>query len=207
MNNYQLFFAILGAVLYLIGFVPYIYHVFHGRVVPHAFSWTVWAILSGINTYILVLQSWLDSSIISPTIRTSCLCIGSIVWWFYIRKVHISRWDILAIFLAWICLMVAYLYGAENAVIPTILVDMLVLFPTIRKIYDNPDTEDAFTWFLVVFSQLATIASFPVHTLNNSLYWWYEVFVNLLVGLYILRMQRNFHSWRYVFVRIIRRLR
>ena len=47
-------FAILSAVLYLAGFLPYIYQTFRGRVVPHAFSWTVWAIISAINTYSLL---------------------------------------------------------------------------------------------------------------------------------------------------------
>ena len=50
----SLFFVILGTLIYLVGFLPYIYHVFHGRVVPHPFSWTIWCILSGINTYVLL---------------------------------------------------------------------------------------------------------------------------------------------------------
>lgn len=57
MSYLQIFLSFLGAFLYLVGFVPYMYHVFRGRVIPHAFSWTIWAILSSINTYALFMST------------------------------------------------------------------------------------------------------------------------------------------------------
>lgn len=45
--------ALISVVLYAIGFVPYIYHVFHGRVIPHPFSWSVWMLFGIINASIL----------------------------------------------------------------------------------------------------------------------------------------------------------
>lgn len=114
----------------------------------------------------------------SPVVRSVALVIGSIIAWFYISRVHISRLDIIAIVLAGICLIVAYIYGAHSAIIPTILVDILVLIPTLRKIHDNPDSEDAFAWILVVFSQAATLLSLPTHTLENSLFWAYVMVMN-----------------------------
>lgn len=110
MNNYQIFFAILGAVLYLVGFVPYIYHVFHGRVVPHAFSFSIGAILSGINTYILISSSGLDASTLTPIVRTIAATIGGVIGWFLISKIHVTRVDIIAIILAVLCLIIAYIY-------------------------------------------------------------------------------------------------
>ncbi len=50
MHDFSLLFIILSIVIYLIGFLPYIYRVFHGRVVPHPFTWTIGAILVSINT-------------------------------------------------------------------------------------------------------------------------------------------------------------
>jgi hypothetical protein len=207
MNNYQIFFAILGAVLYLVGFVPYVYHIFHGRVVPHAFSWTVWTILWGINTYILIGWGMLDVSSVTPIVRTISLSIGAVIGWFLISRVHITRVDIVAIVLGALCLGIAYIYGAHNAIIPTILVDILILIPTLRKIHDDPDTEDALTWLLVMFSHAATLLSLPTHTLENSLFWAYVMCMNLLVATYITYRKKVFHSWKYLFVRIKRRLR
>ena len=68
-----LFFVILGTLIYLIGFLPYVYHVFHGRVVPHPFSWTIWCILSGINTYILVESGVTEMTLLTPLVRTTAL--------------------------------------------------------------------------------------------------------------------------------------
>lgn len=207
MNSIQVFFAILGAVLYLVGFVPYIYHVFHGRVVPHAFTFSVGMILSGINTYILITSGNLDASTITPIIRTIAGVIGATIGWYLISKIHITRVDIIAIVLAVLCLGVVYIYGASSAIIPTILVDILVLTPTLRKIHDNPDTEDAWAWILTVFSMAATLLSFPAHTLEGSLFWAYVMIVNLLVAAYITYRKKVFHSWRYLFVYIRERLR
>ncbi len=207
MNSIQVFFAILGAVLYLGGFVPYIYHVFHGRVVPHAFTFSVGMILSGINTYILITSGTLDASTITPIIRTIAGVIGATIGWYLISKIHITRVDIIAIVLAVLCLGVVYIYGASSAIIPTILVDILVLTPTLRKIHDNPDTEDAWAWILTVFSMAATLLSFPTHTLESSLFWAYVMIVNLLVAAYITYRKKVFHSWRYLFVYIRERLR
>lgn len=202
MTSFQIFFAILGAILYLVWFVPYVYHIFHGRVVPHAFSWTIWAILSGINTYLLITTNVVDMSSVTPIIRTIALCIGAVIGWFLLSRIHITRVDIVAIVLAVSCLGIAYIYWAANAIIPTILVDILVLIPTLRKIHDNPDTEDAWAWLLVMFSQMATLLSFSTHTLQSSLFWSYVMIMNLVVAIYITHRKKVFHSWKYFFVRI-----
>ncbi len=73
MQDFSLFFVILGTLLYLIGFIPYMYHVFHGRVVPHPFSWTIWAILSAISTYALMSSDGVTDSLFTPVIRTIAL--------------------------------------------------------------------------------------------------------------------------------------
>ena len=65
-----LFFACLGAILYLIGFVPYIYHAFRGKVVPHPFTWTVGFMLSAINTYGLFLSDGFTDTLIPTVVRT-----------------------------------------------------------------------------------------------------------------------------------------
>lgn len=69
-----IFFSTLSILFYLIGIVPYIYHIFHGRVVPHPFSWTVWAILAVINTLGLISHAGMNYLTISPIIATVALC-------------------------------------------------------------------------------------------------------------------------------------
>lgn len=197
MTSFQIFFSILAAVLYLVWFVPYIYHVFHGRVVPHAFSWTIWAIISTINTITLVWSMGDTFAIFWPMVRTGALIFGAIIAWIYIGKIRINSFDYLCLLLGLFCVVIAYVYGVADAIIPTIIVDIIVLSPTLRKIWRDPDTEDAFTWFLVMLSQGCILLSLPVHTLENSLFWWYVMTVNALVALLILRRRVYTHRWSY----------
>lgn len=97
-------------IFYLVGFVPYIYHAFHGRVVPHPFSWTIWCILSGINTWILLDLYGMSSTLITPMVRTLALVVGSLVGWMLIRRIAISTFDYICLLMAIICIAIAYRY-------------------------------------------------------------------------------------------------
>lgn len=102
----SLFFIILSTIIYLIGFIPYIYHVFHGRVVPHPFSWTVWMIFSVISGYFLYIDHGPSISLIPVIIRSLALMIGMSIGWYMVSRVHISRTDIIALSLALLMILV-----------------------------------------------------------------------------------------------------
>ncbi len=125
---------------------------------------------------------------------------GSIIAWFMIHKVQISRMDIIAIILACACIVYATKYGASNTILFTILVDILVLIPTLKKIWIDPKSEDIFAWMLVVFSQAATLISLEHHTLQNSLFWLYIMCENMCVAIFIFRRRRMMDNWKYVFI-------
>jgi hypothetical protein len=197
MNSLQISLSILGAILYLVGFVPYIYHAFHGRVIPHAFTWTVGAILSWINTLALIESTGLDASVVTPVVRSSALIVGAIVGWMMLRRITVNKWDYIAISLAIVAIGCAYFFGASQVIVVTILIDILVLLPTLRKIWRDPDTEDAFAWILVVASQACILLSLSHHTLENSLFWVYVMSVNALVALLIVRRRIYTHRWIY----------
>ena len=192
-----LFFVILGTLIYLIGFLPYVYHVFHGRVVPHPFSWTIWCILSGINTYILVESGVTEMTLLTPLVRTTALFAWAIIGWFLIWRIVITRFDYICLGLAITCLTIAYVFWVNQAIIPTILVDLLVLSPTLHKIWNDPKSEDSFAWICVMFSQVCILLSLPNHTFENSIFWGYVMIVNALVAVFIYRRQLYVSNWRY----------
>ncbi len=68
-----LFFIILSSLLYLIGVIPYFYHVFHGRVVPHPFTWTIGLLFAVSNGYILMISDVDSVSLIPICIRSIAL--------------------------------------------------------------------------------------------------------------------------------------
>ncbi len=197
MFDLSIFFVILGTIFYLVWFIPYVYHIFHGRVVPHPFSWTIWCILSWVNIYALIGSGIVDMTLLTPLVRTVALSIGAIVGWFLIRRIRITFFDYICLWLALSCLIIAYEYGVSQAVIPTILVDLLVLSPTLHKIWNDPQSEDPFAWICVVLSQICMLLSFPTHTFENSLFWAYVMLVNALVAIFIYRRQITTEKWRY----------
>jgi hypothetical protein len=93
-------FASISIFLYYLGFIPYIYHVFHGRVVPHPFSWTIWFIFSATNLFILIETTGIQASFYSLLARTIALLIGLFCGWWFIKKISITRFDYLSILLA-----------------------------------------------------------------------------------------------------------
>ncbi|MBX9809677.1 hypothetical protein K2X92_04795 [Candidatus Gracilibacteria bacterium] len=189
-------FIVLSILVYLIGTIPYLYHIFHGRVVPHAFSWTVWTVLSTINTVGLVSHTGLTYLSIAPIISTIVLFFGAIVGWFMIKKIKIMFFDYVCLFLAALVVGIVYFKGLSHAIIPSIIVDLLILAPTIRKLWDIPRSEDLLGWLGSGISKLFFICSLGTYAFSfDNIWWWYVVVVNLVVGLLIFYRTRYVENW------------
>ena len=74
----SIIYITIAIVLYLIGYIPYIYHVFHGRVVPHPFSYTVWCLFVINSGYILFTDSVWTYPLIMVIVRALALGLASI---------------------------------------------------------------------------------------------------------------------------------
>lgn len=196
-------FASLSGIIYLSWFIPYIYHVYHGRVVPHPFSWSVWAVVSVINTIALIGTTDSFSSILSPLIRTSCLIIGWIIWWTLIRKIQINYFDYLCLILAWCTIGIAYFFSVEKAIIPTILIDLFVLSPTLKKIWFDPSTEDIIAWITTTISQFFLLLSLWTFALDITLFWIYLMSMNAGVAALIFFRAQYMRSWKYRFKKFL----
>ena len=193
----SLIFALISAIIYLSGFIPYIYHVYHGRVVPHPFSWSVWAIVSSINTLALIGNTDTYFSLLSPLVRTSCLIIGGVIGWTLIRKIRINMFDYTCLILAMFTVGIAYFYGIEKAIIPTILIDLLVLSPTLKKIWIDPASEDMIAWITTAISQFFLLLSLGTFVIDVALFWIYIMSVNAGVAAFIFSRARYMRTWKY----------
>lgn len=194
----SLIFASISILLYMIGFIPYIYHVFHGRVVPHPFSWSVVFIFSAINLFVILQVNWITWSLWPILIRTLALLIGLVCWWIMIRKIQISRFDYISLFLAVGVIILLYICWMREAIIGMVLVDLLILLPTIKKIWIDPRTEDALLWFTSALSQWCLLMSISFLTFENSIYWIYAIIANIWVGIFIrFRLKYITSKWYY----------
>ena len=186
-------FSVLSILIYIAGFLPYIYHTFRGSVVPHPFSWSVWSILLAINTFELYLTNGLSESILSPLIRTFSLTIGALVGWYFFRKIaRITLLDWICLGLALSLIGIAFFFGVSKAILPTIVIDFLILTPTLRKIWNTPESEDTFLWITTALSQLFLLFSIGNYTFENTIFWVYNMSTNFLVALFIFSRIRFF---------------
>jgi hypothetical protein len=87
-----------------------------------------------------------------------------------------------------------------------ILIDFLVLTPTLKKIWINPGSEDAIAWFTTTFSQIFLIASIGTYTFESSIYWIYIMVVNICVGVFIILRFRYIQTWKYRLSSLLKRI-
>ncbi len=115
-----------------------------------------------------------------------------------LRKIKLSQFDYLSLLLAIGVIVFMYVYGMTEAVIAMVIVDILVLLPTIKKIWIDPRTEDVLVWFTSALSQTCLLISLPFFTFENSFYWFYLILLNLSVGIFIrLRLRFLTQTWYY----------
>ncbi|MBP9812205.1 hypothetical protein KBC86_02400 [Candidatus Gracilibacteria bacterium] len=181
----EILFASLSIFLYFLGFIPYIYHVFHGRVVPHPFTWTIWFIFSVTNLFIFIETTGIEPTFYSILARTLALFLGLSCGWWFLRKISLSAFDYVSLLLALLVILAMYLFGLREAVILMVIIDIIVLLPTIKKIWREPRTEDALAWFTTALSQGSLLMSLPFLSFENAFFWLYAICANLSVGLFI----------------------
>ncbi len=193
----SLVLIILSSLFYLIGIIPYLYHVFHGRVVPHPFTWTIWSIFAITNGYILSHEQWITETLIPIGVRSLALCIWACLWWYFIRKIRIWVLDFVALFFAITIIVLMKIIGNNETVWLMILIDLLVLTPTLKKLWINPDSEDPLAWFMAAVSQLILIYTIQNFTFTSLGYILYLVLVNFSVAFIIYRRRIYTSSWKY----------
>ncbi|MDD2693326.1 MAG: hypothetical protein PHY14_00150 [Candidatus Gracilibacteria bacterium] len=193
------FFVILSSLFYLIGIVPYFYHVFHGRVVPHPFSWTIWFMFAATSGYFVFLTEGFSYSLIPVIIRTTALLIGSLLGWFYIRKIRIGFADYLTLFLAIAIITGTKILGVDGTIVFMIIIDFLVLFPSLKKIWINPASEDIIAWIFAPLSIGFFLLSLRDISFSNAGYFLYQILLNVAVAIFIYKRKLYVSSWKYFF--------
>ena len=137
----------LGVAVTLIAYLPYFWDLFSGKTKPHAFSWLIWGILTGIGFASQLAGhggpgAWISgiSSVILIVIFVlACFC-GE-------RKITRADWTFLFLALSAIPLWIV----TETplwSVLLVILIDLFGFVPTLYKSYHQPFQETALTYGL-----------------------------------------------------------
>lgn len=139
--------GILAVIIGFIGYVPYFRTIFNGKTKPHAFTWLVWGVLTGIAFVGQVAGdggagAWVTgfTAFISFTIFALALVKGK-------KDFPPADWLCLCGCVAALALW-AVTDNPLSAIILITIIDALAFAPTFRKSYSKPYSEPAFTYAL-----------------------------------------------------------
>ncbi len=163
---------ILGATATVIAFcsyIPYFRNIFRGLTKPHAFSWLIWSILTGIGFAAQVYDdggpgAW-------ATGFTAGMCFVVFLVALKSGEKDITNSD-------WLCLSGAFIAiglwavtsNPLTSVILITLIDALGFIPTFRKSFHKPHQETALTYGLSALKFMFAIPALSNITLVTTLY-------------------------------------
>lgn len=142
--------AVIGAIIGVWSFIPYIKDIYRGKTKPHSYTWLIWTILQT-TAVIGMISNGAGIGVLSLTIGIFFCAYVWILSFKYGSK-NITPFDTFCLIgsLASIAVYI-FLKSPLLAVIFVSTIDMIGFMPTLRKIYQEPHTEtlSTFAWFII----------------------------------------------------------
>lgn len=143
--DYKVYLGVLAIAVGLIGYVPYFRTIFNGKTKPHAFSWLVWGVLTGIAYGGQIEGHGGPGSWITAFTALVCFTIFSLSLLKGERDFPLADWlCLIGCFFA--IILWIFTKNPLSAIIIITVVDMLAFVPTFRKSYLKPNSETSFTY-------------------------------------------------------------
>ena len=163
-------FAILAALLVIIGHAPYLRDLLRRKIEPHAYTWFVWSIVSGIT---------LAGQLVSgagwgalPTAVAEAFTVLILVFSLRFGFKHITRTDTVFLIIALLGLIPWLLTKDPTlSVVIAVSIDLVAFVPTLRKAYLHPETETPLLYGTNVVRHvlsLLSLSSYNVATVLHS---------------------------------------
>ena len=161
--------AAIAALLSVVGNVPYVWSIFKGRVKPHAYTWFVWSIVSGITLFGQLAKGAGVGAL--PTLISELFTI--LIFLLSIRYGfdHAKKTDKI------------YLFVALGALIPWILtrdptlsvviavgIDLTAFVPTLQKGWAEPRTENPILYAMNVARHILALFSLEAYNVATTLH-------------------------------------
>lgn len=155
-------FAILSAVIVLIGAPSYLFDILKGKTKPERTTWFIWTVQGTIafGSQIYLGAHW---SLLFAGLNAA----GNLIVFLLALKYGIGGWkriDIAALIIASIGLAISLITEQPFiALLGAVLADFAGVVPTLYKTYRLPDSETSLTWFT-----LGTSALLAIFSVNSS---------------------------------------
>jgi hypothetical protein len=184
MSDYKILVGYLAIVVAIISYVPYFRGIFANRVKPHAFSWLVWSVLTGIAFAAQVTKqggagAWVTgfTALISFVLFLLALIKGD-------RRFATADWLSLASAFAALILWQSTNDPTLSVILVTIT-DALGFLPTVRKGHHKPHEDSRMLWSITAVKWALAIIALESYSLVTLLYPAYLLITNALYPMYL----------------------
>jgi hypothetical protein len=185
----QFAFAVLSSLVGIACFIPYLWDIFKHKTQPHSYSWLIWTILQ-ITTVVAMLKGGAGIGIASLAIGAP-LCGFIFFLSFHYGTHNIKVFDTICLIGALIAICVyLFLHDPLLTVIIITITDFIGFLPTLRKAYEEPNTETLSNYVLSSFSSLLAIGALQRVNVTTSLYLISLVITNGICAMIIIRGNR-----------------
>ena len=163
-------FAILAALLVIVGHAPYLRDLLRRKIAPHAYTWFVWSIVSGITLagQLVSGAGWGALPTAVAEVFTVLILLFSLQFGFK----HVTRTDTVFLVIALLGLIPWMLTKDPTlSVIIAVTIDLVAFIPTLRKAYLHPETETPLLYGTNVVRHvlsLLSLSSYNVATVLHS---------------------------------------
>lgn len=176
----------MSVILLLVSTVLYFLQVIRKSVIPHPFSWIVWALTTSIIA-VAQLYSEAGGKAVSVTVFAAFGC--ALISLFSIRnfwRLPISRVDIAVFFVALAaCFLWFYTNSPLYAVVLITAADVLSYYFTIKKVYASPESESSLYFYLAGIKFVPAILIIENFSVETTLFPVAMIFINCAVGVLI----------------------
>lgn len=183
-------FAIVAALLAIVGNVPYVIDVLKGRVKPHAYTWFVWSLVSLIVFFGQV-QAGAGIGAL-PTFASEVFTLIIFVLSLKFGFKGASRTD-LYFLIAALLSFIPWLLTKDPtlSVIMAVGIDFIAFMPTLRKTWKHPETETPILYGSNVLRHILALFSLQAYNIATTLHSISMITLNTLMTVFILRKVRR----------------
>lgn len=161
--------VVAAVIIALISYIPYFRDIFAGKTKPHAFTWFIWGLLTGIAFFAQLAAGGGVGSIVLGF--TALYCGFIFVAGLVVGRKNIAPVD--WVFLAGSLFALGLWALTDNplwSVVLVTVVDAVAFIPTIRKAYRNPYSETLITYLLSGIKFIVAIFALENYSVTTILY-------------------------------------
>ncbi|MFZ1700434.1 MAG: hypothetical protein WBO10_12120 [Pyrinomonadaceae bacterium] len=162
-------FAVVAAILAVIGNVPYLVDIFRGRVQPHAYTWFVWTLVTGIVFFGQLAKGAGVGAL--PTAASGVFTLSIFILSLKHGFKHIAAIDTVFLALALLGLIPWILTNDPTiSVVIAVSIDLIAFMPTLRKTWIEPTTETPLLYSMNVLRHVLALFSMQAYNVATVLH-------------------------------------